>query len=236
MPAKRGGPTAPVVVSVGGSVLFRDEGDREYLAKLSELLRDLGRSSTLLVTTGGGRTARQYIRLGRELGLTEVELDEIGIEVTRLHARLLAARIGPPCPARPPTTLAEAVHEAHRASPVVLGGTEPGHTTDGVAAMLAVRLRARTLVNATDVDGVYDRDPHRFPDARRVERMAWPQFRGLVAAGTSTEAGQNFLFDRLGAELLARAGIPLAIVDGRDLPNLEKAVRGERFRGSRIDG
>lgn len=235
MPPRRGRARAPVVVSIGGSILLRDEHDVDYLGKLAELLRSAGRSGPVAVTTGGGRTARQYIRLGRELGLTEVELDELGIEVTRLHARLLAGRIGPPCPARPPVTVAEAVHELRRASPVILGGTEPGHTTDGVAALLAVRLRAARLVNATDVDGVYDRDPRRYPEARRIARMRWPEFRALVAAGTSAEAGQNFLFDRLGAEMLARAGIPLAIVSGRDLPNLRAAIKGRPFDGSRIE-
>ena len=85
----------PVVVSVGGSVLVTGDRDREYLEGLATVLARVGRTLPLLVTTGGGRTAREYIRLGRELGLTEVELDEVGIEVTRLHARLLAARPDP---------------------------------------------------------------------------------------------------------------------------------------------
>jgi uridylate kinase len=225
-----------VVLSVGGSVLVKGDGDRAYLEGLASLLGRFGAEVPLLVTTGGGRTAREYIRLGRDLGLTEVELDEVGIEVTRLHARLLAARVGPPCPARPPTTVSEAVHELRHASPVILGGTEPGHTTDGVAALLAVRVRASRLVNATNVDGVYERDPRQDPSARRVERMRWSEFRTMVHAGTSTEAGQNFLFDRLGADLLARAGIPLFVLDGRDLANLEIALRGGRFRGSRVEG
>jgi uridylate kinase len=186
------------------------------------------------VTTGGGRTAREYIGLGRELGFTEVELDEVGIDVTRLHARVLAGAIGPPTPDRVPTSVREAVHELHRASPVILGGTEPGHTTDGVAALLAVRLRAARLVNATDVDGVYDRDPRADPRARRRATLSWKEFRTLVHASTSGEAGQNFVFDRLGADLLARAQIPLLIVRGRDLRNLEAAIRGRPFDGSRI--
>jgi uridylate kinase len=236
MPKATSARTAPVVLSVGGSVLVTGEADRSYLEGLAILLRRLGGQFPLLVTTGGGRTAREYIRLGRDLGLTEVELDEVGIDVTRLHARLLAARVGPPCPSRPPTTVSEAVHELRHASPVVLGGTEPGHTTDGVAALLAVRVRASRLVNATNVDGIYDRDPQQDPSARRIGRMRWPEFRAMVDAGTSTEAGQNFLFDRLGADLLARAGIPLFVLDGRDLANLEVALMGGRFRGSRVEG
>lgn len=228
------GSNAPVVVSIGGSVLLTGDGDREYFSELAGLLGRLGRRRPLVVTTGGGRTAREYIRLGRSLGLTEVELDELGIAVTRLHAHLLAARIGPPAPAHPPETVRAAVAALAGGSPVVLGGTEPGHTTDGVAALIAVRLRAARVVNATDVDGVYDQDPHREPSARRRPRLRWKEFRAMVDRATTGEAGQNFLFDRLGAGLLDRARIPLAVVAGRDLPNLERAILGRPFSGTLV--
>lgn len=222
------------MVSIGGSVLLTGTGDREYLEQLASLLREAGERGPLAVTTGGGRTAREYIALGRQLGLTEVELDELGIEVTRLHARLLAARVGPPTPAHPPTTLREAVQELAHASPVVLGGTEPGHTTDAVASLLAVRIRASHVVNATNVDGVYDRDPRRDPTARRIDRLTWPEFRDQVRREATGAAGENYLFDRLGAEALARAEIPLAVVQGRDLEQLRAAVEGREFQGTQI--
>jgi uridylate kinase len=235
MPVRVPPPPRPVVASIGGSLLLTGQDDAKYLADLAALLREIGRTTPLIVTTGGGRTAREYIRLGRELGLTEVELDEIGIEVTRLHARLLAAGIGAPTAAHPPPTIALAVHELHRASPVVMGGTEPGHTTDGVAALLAVRLRAARLINATDVDGIYEDDPRTNPRARRIPKSSWADFRRRVNASTTGEAGQNFPFDRLGADTLARADIPLWVVHGRDLPNLGAALRGEAFQGSRVE-
>jgi uridylate kinase len=226
---------APVVLSVGGSVIRTGAGDAAYLRQLAELLRRVGSELPLAVTTGGGRTAREYIDLGRELGLTEVELDELGIDVTRLHARLLAGLVGGRTASHPPVTVAAAVRELHHASPVVLGGTEPGHTTDGVAALVAVRIRAARLVNATSVDGLYDRDPRRFPGARRIDRMGWEEFRSMVRAAVGEgSAGQQFLFDALGAESLARAKIPLLVVDGRDLTNLEDALRGTACHGSRI--
>lgn len=159
MPPRGRGSSPPVVVSVGGSVFLSGEDDAKYLQELSDLLVRVGRSTPLVVTVGGGRTARAYIRLGRALGLTDVELDELGIDVTRIHARLLAGRIGLPTPSHPPASVREAVEAVRHASPVVLGGTEPGHTTDAVAALIAVRLRAARVVNATDVDGVYDADP-----------------------------------------------------------------------------
>ncbi len=234
MPGRGRAEASPVVVSVGGSVLLTGEDDAPYLGRLAELLSRLGRAGPLVVTTGGGRTAREYIRLGAALGLTSVEQDELAIDVTRLHARLLAGRIGLPTASHPPTSVREAVEALRHASPVVLGGTEPGHTTDAVAALIAVRVRAARVVNATDVDGLYDADPGRHPEARRLEHVGWPELLQLLHRASSGEPGQNFPFDRLGAELLARAAIPLAIVAGRDLPNLEKAIAGAAFHGTTI--
>ncbi|HLY76695.1 MAG TPA: UMP kinase [Thermoplasmata archaeon] len=234
MAERAGTAPAPVVLSMGGSVLVTGDEDARFLPELATLLRRLSGEFPLVVTAGGGRVARDYIRLGRALGLTETELDELGIDVSRLNARLLASVIGPPCPAHPPTSLAEAVREAHRSSIVVLGGTEPGHTTDGVAGLLAERLRARRLVNATRVPGLFERDPRKDPTARRIDRLDYAGFRRMIDASVAGTAGQQFVFDRLGLESLARAQIPLRIVQGRDLSNLEKALRGEDFVGTEI--
>jgi uridylate kinase len=225
---------APVVLSMGGSVLVTGDEDEKFLPALAALLRRLSQDYSLIVTAGGGRVARDYIRLGRALSLTETELDELGIDVSRLNARLLAAVIGPPCPPHPPASLTDAVREAHRSKIVVLGGTEPGHTTDGVAGLLAERLRAQRLVNATRVPGLYERDPRKDPTAKRIDRLDYAGFRKMVDASVSGTAGQHFVFDRLGLESLARGRIPLRIVQGRDLANLERALRGEDFVGTEI--
>lgn len=227
-------PAAPVVLSLGGSVIVTGDDDERFLPALADLLRRLSAETPLVVTTGGGRTARDYIRLGRALGFSEVELDELGIDVSRLNARLVATLLGPPASSHPPATIAEAVREAHRSPLVVLGGTEPGHTTDGVAGLLAERLRAARLVNATRVAGLYERDPRKDPTAKRIERLDFAAFRSLVDRATAGTAGQQFVFDRLGIDCLARARIPLRIVQGRDLPNLERAIRGLDFVGTEV--
>lgn len=228
--------TAPIVVlSIGGSVFRTGDGDAAYLRKLTSLLHEVATSHRLLVTVGGGRTAREFIELGRELGLTPIELDELGIEVTRIHARLLASLLGPPVSPTPATTIAEAVREAGRGGIVVLGGTEPGHTTDGVAALLAARLRADRVVNATSVSGLFDKDPRRERSARRIERASWEELRAQITSVGRGAPGQQFVFDALGAELLARSQIPLWIVDGRDLDQLEAALLGRPFIGTRVE-
>ncbi|HZY69609.1 MAG TPA: UMP kinase [Thermoplasmata archaeon] len=228
--ARRVAPPAPprrhVVVSIGGSVLFTGEHDARYHRSLAELIPKWAREFDLVLTTGGGRTAREYIAVGRALGLSEHHLDLLGIDVTRLHARLLASRVGAPAPTSIPTTVAAAVRAARRTPIVLLGGTEPGHTTDAVAALIAARLRALRVVNATRVPGLFDRDPRSDPTARRIDAIGWEAFLERVRAATLGRPGEEYVFDRLGAETLAEAGIPLYIVDGRDLPNLGEAIRG----------
>src|SRR2546428_12210770 len=83
-----------VVVSLGGSVLVPGDDDARYLRSLAGLLRDVSVRVKLFVVTGGGRIARYYIETGRSLGIGERTLDEVGLAVTRLHARLLPAAPG----------------------------------------------------------------------------------------------------------------------------------------------
>jgi uridylate kinase len=227
-------PRRPVVLSLGGSVLLTGKNDAAYLRELAQLLREVSSKRPLAVVVGGGRTARTYIDLGRSLGLTEIELDELGIGATRLNARLVALLLSPSAPPLPPTTVAEAVEDVGRWPVVVMGGTEPGHTTDAVAALLAERLHAERLVNATRFPGVFEADPESHPEAKRLSLLGMREFRDMVVAGTNGKAGQRYPFDRLGIERLLRAQIPLIILDGRDLPQLRAALEGRAFEGTLV--
>src|SRR3990170_2441290 len=214
-----------VVVSIGGSVLAPGEPDVDYAKRLAAELRELSRERVLYVVTGGGRTARAYIEAGRALGAAEPILDALGIEVTRLNARLLMAAIGAADAARMPHTVEEAVAAGRTSNLVVMGGTTPGHTTDAVAAEIAEAVRAARLVNATSVDGVYTADPAKDPAARRMERVSHQELVRL-AGESHTQAGPSIVFDPKAARIVARARIPLAVVDGRDLVAVRAWISG----------
>src|SRR5439155_1224780 len=104
-----------VVVSLGGSVLVPGDDDARYLRDLAALLMDVSARVKLFVVTGGGRIARYYIETGRALGIGEPTLDEFGIAVTRLNARLLAAALAGRANREPAKTYAEAAKLARRA-------------------------------------------------------------------------------------------------------------------------
>lgn len=222
-----------VVLSLGGSVLIEDQDDTGYIRELAKVLVEVSASKKLYVVTGGGRIARFYITSGRELGADETSLDEMGIEVTRLNARLLLIALGAHATQVPPKGYDEAVSAAKDHPIVVMGGVSPGITTDAVSALLAERAKAGLLVNATSVDGAYTADPKKDPTAKKIPKMTYKELVDLVGA-CPPGAGPSIVFDPVGAKVIERSRITLAIVDGRDLGNLKSALEGREFAGTLV--
>lgn len=220
-----------VVVSLGGSILVPGDDDARHVRELASLLRDVASRVRPFVVTGGGRVARYYIETGRALGIGERSLDEFGIAITRLNAKLLASVLGPKANREPATTYAEAARLAKRFPIVIMGGTRPGHTTDRVSASLARYVRADRIVNATSVDGVYSADPKKEPTARLLERISFRELVALSGLG-HTAAGPSVVFDPVAARVVAKHRRPLGVVHGRDLEALRAAILGEPFHGT----
>lgn len=208
-----------------------DDHDTSYITELAEMLTRIARTTKLFVVVGGGRIARYYIKLGRDLGADESYLDDVGIEVTRLNARMLITALGELANHTPAKNFDEAITASKNHEIVVMGGTHPGHTTDAVSAMLGERVGAVRLINATSVDGVYTEDPKKNPDAKRLPVVSFDE---LIRICLQVEggAGPNVVFDPLGAKIIGRSGIETRVVHGRDLKELEKAILGQEFHGT----
>lgn len=222
-----------VVVSIGGSIMIQNKDDITFLRKLAKVLIGQSTKHRLFVVTGGGRTAREYIRIGRELGASESYLDEIGIEVTRLNARLLITAIGDRCYHVPAKNIEEALHAGKSHQIVVMGGLHPGFTTDAVSAMIAERVRASRLVNATAVQGVFTVDPKKDPKAKLIPKMTYDELIEIVDK-SEHGAGPNIVFDPLAARIVRRARIDTIVCNGRNLKVLMAAIEGESVAGTVI--
>jgi uridylate kinase len=222
-----------VVISIGGSVLVPDSHDADYIKSLVSLLKEISASYRLFIVTGGGKVARYYIKLGRALGISEDELDELGIGATRLNAQFLIQSIKDQANPKPAQTIEEAAEAGREHGIVIMGGTTPGHTTDAVSASLAEKVGAARLVNATNVDGVYDSDPKKNPDAKKFNKMSYDELNSLVS-GDHGKAGPNVIFDPKGAKIIARMKIPLLVCNGRNIEALKNAILGKEFEGTTI--
>ncbi|MDQ2055714.1 MULTISPECIES: UMP kinase [Halobellus] len=216
-----------VVVSIGGSVLAPDLDARrvEGHAAVVETLAEEGCEIGAVV--GGGGVARDYIGAARELGANEVQLDQIGIDVTRINARLLIAALGPSVDPKVAHDYEDAGDAIRRGDVSVMGGVMPGQTTDAVAAALAEYVGADLLVYATSVDGVYSADPSTDDDAEKYEQLTGGELVDVIAP-MSRDAGASAPVDLLAAKLIERAEMRTIVLDGTDPSRIEDAVlRGE---------
>ena len=219
-----------VVVSIGGSVVLSDEADARFLQKLTDLFIKISHEYRLFVVVGGGKIARRYIKLGRELGFDEDTLDLIGIDVTRVNARIMTTLLGVSNKQIPHTT-DDAL--AFDFPIVVMGGTNPKHSTDLVGAELAEKTNAIRFVNATNVNGIYDKDPNTYKDAKQLKEVSIDRL--IEQYGTTWgAAGKNIFMDEPALEVIKRGKIPTFIVNGKQLDELEKALSGQPFDGTRI--
>lgn len=226
-------PKPALAISAGGSIMVPDAPDVAYVRQLAGELAALSESYRVFVVAGGGKVARNYIQAARQLGADESSLDLMGIDVTRLNARVLIAALGEQALGRPPHHFDEAV-EASRAFPVVvMGGTHPGHTTDAVAAMLGERARAVRLLILTNVDGVYTSDPRMDPRATRLESMTAGDLVKLTR-DVRHHAGSTGVVDPLACKVLQRARIPTCVLHGRDFDALRAAAEGRPFKGTTV--
>ena len=221
-----------VVVSVGGSVLIPGNNDSEYISRLAGMLSSVKDEVQLAVVCGGGRTARYYATTGRELGGDTYQLDIMGIAATRINAQLLGVALGD-MPERVPETAAETARASEPGRIVVMGGTEPGHTTDAVAMMVAREMGADRVVNATAVDAVYTADPRKDPNAEKIPRMTIERLGELVYK--EHDASASSVFDPLGVQIARESRIDISMVDGRNVEELRKAILGQQFDGTFVD-
>lgn len=214
-----------IVVSVGGSVLARALSPERFRSYASAL-KEIAKKNTLFIVTGGGKAAREYIGVARELGADEATCDFLGIELTRLNARLLIAALGDDAYFEPPLNYREAKNASLSGKIVVMGGVTPGQTTDAVSAVLAEYIGADLLINATAIDGVYTSDPKKDTAARKFDTMT-PQQLIEIVMRTEMVAGANSPVDLLAAKIIERSNLRTVVLNGEDPKNIVDAANGK---------
>ena len=219
-----------IVLSLGGSVLIPSL-ETNALSAYAEALGRLADRFRVYVVVGGGGEARRYIGSARAFGVDEATLDELGILVTRLNARLLIAALGRRAYPRVPETYTEACVAGLAGRVVVMGGVTPGQTTDAVAAVLAEEVGADLLVNATSVPGIFTADPKRDPSATRFETMTPAALLELVSRERMS-AGSNTVIDLVAAKVVERSGCPMIVLEGREPERIVDAITTGVFVGT----
>jgi uridylate kinase len=218
-----------VVISLGGSVLLADDVQSSFYDELKKLLLSQ-KDKKIFVVVGGGPPARNYITRARTLNISEYLLDSIGIAVTRVNALFLASQLQDNI-----YTIPHSVQEAVQSNQqiVVMGGTTPGHSTDFVGAELASKLNADLFMIATNVDGVFDKDPRKFDDATLLSLISAQEL--LKKYGSAwNAAGSNMVVDGPALQKIHDEHINTVVINGSNINTIQKVLDGKSFHGTTI--
>lgn len=225
-----------IVISLGGSLMVGEHGVNVcYLKKFIALIQsEVRRGKRFLIVCGGGYPARMYHQALRELHpkASGVEFHRVGLRATRVNAELLRAAFGNF--AHPTILIDDQVGRVKLVRPIAIaGGGAPGRSTDYAAVLWAHRYGVTTVYNLTNVDGVYSSDPHKDRHAKHFDTLTWTQYQKVLGMKTWV-ANDHAPFDPLASRLAAHNGISAIILDGRNLLNFSRALRGQSFHGTAI--
>ena len=220
-----------IVMKISGSLL--EDPPKDFYARLrSEVLPLRGRFGIVIVA-GGGRLARDRVKVLEGLGMPKGIRDLAGIEAARLNAFTLAAALHPYSPLEVPRTVYEVLEALGRGMIPVVGGFQPGQSTNAVSAVIADTIGARLIINLLHgVQGIYDRDPNS-PGARMLSRVCYDEMEGIIAR-FSQEPGGYTLFDRVALEVVRRSGIDVVFADGRDPRVIGRIIEDPSSTGSML--
>ena len=218
-----------IVIKLSGRIFGIDNA--KILKDYAEFLVKISKICQPIIVAGGGTIARHYISHARSSGADESTLDELGIEVSRLNAKLLIYALKNKAYSHPPTTLQEVRHAVDDGLIVVAGGLHPGQSTNGTAALIAEKIEAEQFLNATDVDGVYDMDPNKFKQAKKFKSIEMKNLKNILVHEDSVAGGYD-LMDIVALKIIERSKIQTRIIKA-DTKIIEKAIKGDNV-GTKI--
>jgi uridylate kinase len=183
----------------------------------------------IVVMVGGGNYAR-----GAQLEsaqIPRVTADNIGMLATLMNALALASVLtaeGVPARALSNVKADQVVDQfTHRRAlshlekgrvVIVAGGIgRPYLTTDTAAVSLALEMDCEVVLKATKVDGVFDRDPSRYPDAKKLDKISYDE---------ALANGEIGVMDKAALGLAMEHRTPVIVFALLDDGNIERAVNG----------
>ncbi len=219
------------IIGLGGSVVIPSTGfNINFLKEFKKLLvSKIKQGEKFVIVVGGGSTCRTYQKAATEIiKLTDKELDWLGIHVTYLNAEFVRVLFGE-------HSYKEIIKDPSKKiktnKPVlVASGWKPGWSTDYDVVKLAEVYGASEAINLSNIDYVYDKDPNKFKDAKKLEKLTWSEMEKLV--GSKWSPGANVPFDPMATKLGKKLGLKVSFVDGRDIKKIKKALDGKQIEGT----
>lgn len=226
-----------VIVSLGGSLIVPDDDqiNVNFIKNFKKLVEEkIDEGYRFVLIAGGGKIARKYIEAaGKVDEIEDDDKDWLGIHATRMNAhfvKTILRKNAHPIINKNPNETQE--FEESEKPVLIASGWRPGNSTDFVAVTLAKHLGIKKIINLSNIDYLYDKDPSKFFTAKRIKQSTWTDFREMV--GNKWDPGMNVPFDPIASKLAEEERIEVAIINGENLDSLNKYLNKEEFEGTLI--
>ena len=224
-----------ILLKLSGEALM---GDQEFgissdvitsYAKQIKEIADLGVEVSIVI--GGGNIFRGIS--GAAQGVDRVTGDHMGMLATVINSLALQnsiEKLGVPTRVQTaiempkvaePFIKRRAQRHLEKGRVVIFGaGTgNPYFTTDTAAALRAIEMETDVVIKATKVDGIYDKDPVKYPDAKKYETVTYNE---VLAKDLK-------VMDATAISLCRENKLPIIVFNSLDEGNLKKVIMGENI-------
>jgi uridylate kinase len=179
-----------IMLKLSGEVFAGKDGfgiDKPTLTSVAKQIATVTKKAEVVVVVGGGNIWRY--RDTKNSGIERTVSDAMGmlatimnsvalqsaLENVKVHTRVLSA-IDVPALAEPFIKRRALRHLEKGRVVICAGGTgNPYFTTDSAAALRALELTCDVLLKATNVDGIYDKDPNKHKDAKKYSSLSYQE-------------------------------------------------------------
>lgn len=224
------------IISLGGSLVVPNGGvDTNFLTQFNTFIRQQvsSKQRRFFITVGGGATTRHYqetASLVRGEELDDIDRDWLGIHATRLNAQMIRTIFRD---IADPRVIKHYEIILKIDKPIAIAaGWKPGWSTDYCAVTLCQDYGIRSVINMTNIDHVYEKDPRKFPNAKPLTDISWKKYKTMI--GDKWTPGMHAPFDPIASQLAAELGITVKILNGKNLDNLASALDNKSFTGTTI--
>jgi uridylate kinase len=221
-----------VILSLGGSLIFPKHLDKKFLINFKKTIEKyIKKNYRFVIICGGGKLARNFQQVASKARtLNNKELDWLGIYATKINAYLLKS------------VFSNNADENIISNPnlkvkfkkkiIIASGWLPGWSTDYDAVLLAKNLGVKEVINLSNINYVYNKDPKKYKDAKKIEKISWQDYSKLISK--KWKPGINVPFDPIAAKEAQKLKIKVFII-GKDLKNLENLLDKKKFKGTIIE-
>ncbi|MDI6722143.1 MAG: UMP kinase [Candidatus Aenigmarchaeota archaeon] len=208
-----------IVIKIGGSLAITGSGpDEDYVKKLLPVIREIKKRHKIVFVIGGGRLIRNYYSSLASFNMSDAEKESILIELLRANVKFFSLLLE----MKPIFTMEDLKKNKFG----VIGGIKPGTSTDANAAYAASLIKAGMLIKMTNVNGIYDKDPNKYDNAKKLDEVKFSELKNYSVKGRPVSYG---ILDPTAMKIITRNKITTYVIDGRQPENLLKVVRGGKI-------